>query len=223
MRMLIASISLLFSVNSLSIELYTDFPETINADESYVFYSHGKILEGSKNNKPKHESYGIYAFPEIKKALFSEGDFNLIAHHRAVKTDIYAYADVLVGQVEKQLDAGVKHSNITIIGFSNGSYPTALASDKLSSKGINTVLLASCLNENIAFEKQINLGGNVLTVYETTDVMGSCGKLKHHSSNAISFQEFSISTGLRHGAFFQPLADWVNPLKRWIAEKHSHK
>jgi len=52
MRMLIASISLLFSVNSLSIELYTDFPETINADESYVFYSHGKILEGSKNNKP---------------------------------------------------------------------------------------------------------------------------------------------------------------------------
>jgi len=33
-----------------------------------------------------------------------------------------------------------------------------------------------------------------------------------------SFKEVAISTGRKHGAFFQPLPEWVQPLKAWIAE-----
>jgi hypothetical protein len=45
---------------------------------------------------------------------------------------------------------------------------------------------------------------------------GSCGQLAARS-HLTSFKEVPISTGKMHGAFFQPLPDWIAPLKAWIA------
>jgi hypothetical protein len=61
------------------------------------------------------------------------------------------------------------------------------------------------------------LGGNLLSIYETSDQLGSCAKLAARSHLA-SFKEVAISTGKGHGAFFQPLDAWLQPLKAWIAE-----
>lgn len=30
-----------------------------------------------------------------------------------------------------------------------------------------------------------------------------------------SFEEVAIATGRKHGAFFQPLPEWIEPLKAW--------
>jgi hypothetical protein len=60
------------------------------------------------------------------------------------------------------------------------------------------------------------LGGNLLSIYETSDELGSCGKLAARS-HLKSFKEVSITTGKQHGAFFQPLPQWLQPLKAWIA------
>jgi hypothetical protein len=47
-------------------------------------------------------------------------------------------------------------------------------------------------------------------------MMGSCARLGSRGKLA-SFEEISITTGRRHGAFFQPLPEWIIPLKDWIA------
>jgi dienelactone hydrolase len=36
------------------------------------------------------------------------------------------------------------------------------------------------------------------------------------SSRLASFEEVAISTGKKHGAFYQPLPEWVGPLRAWI-------
>ncbi|PCJ42787.1 MAG: alpha/beta hydrolase [SAR86 cluster bacterium] len=210
-------VTLSASLNSLAIELYTEFPTTINPNERYVFYSHGLIVEGD-NPRPEHPEYGIYEFAEIKSALFEGGGFNLIAHHRLVNTDIDSYAETLEGWVQRLLDAGVQPSRVTLIGFSRGSHLTAFASNKLNETGINTALLASCMEGDIPFGPQLNLGDHLLSIYETSDTMGTCATLESHSSNLSSFKEIAISTGLTHGAFFQPLPEWVEPLKEWLRE-----
>jgi hypothetical protein len=57
----------------------------------------------------------------------------------------------------------------------------------------------------------------LLSIYETSDEVGSCAKLAARS-HLVSFKEIAISTGRKHGAFFQPLSQWVRPLQAWIAE-----
>ena len=55
-----------------AVELYDHFPDAIHADERYVIYSHGLIVEGN-DPKPISPKYGQYDFPAIKQALFSAG------------------------------------------------------------------------------------------------------------------------------------------------------
>ena len=55
--------------------------------------------------------------------------------------------------------------------------------------------------------------------------MGSCAALAGRSRLA-SFEEVAISTGKKHGAFYQRLPEWVGPLagldpKRPIADRGS--
>jgi hypothetical protein len=86
--------------------------------------------------------------------------------------------------------------------------------------GINTALLAICQNGDFDRDPpgpHLILGGNLLSIYETSDQLGSCKKLAARS-RLTSFKEVAISTGKGHGAFFQPLKDWLQPLKAWIAE-----
>jgi hypothetical protein len=210
-------LALSISLESGAVELYTNFPSTINPSERYVFYSHGLIVEGD-DPRPVSPDYGIYEFVKIKEALFAEGDFNLIAHHRPAKTDIDSYVEKLESWVHQLLDAGVESSRITLVGFSRGGHLTAFASGKLNETGINTALLATCMEGDIPFGPQLNIGGHLLSIWESSDVMGTCSTLESHSSKLTSFNEFSISTGLTHGAFFQPLPEWLTPLKEWLRE-----
>jgi hypothetical protein len=200
-----------------SVEIYSEMPTVIRPNERYVIYSHGLIVEGT-DPTPTSPEYGIYDFPEIKRAIFADGGFNLIAHQRPKNTDVPSYVDTLESWVRSLLEAGVRPSRITLVGFSRGSHLTAYASARVKSYGINTALLASCLDGDISGkDAPLALRGHLLNIYEATDVAGSCGKLAAHSSLA-SFKEIAITTGKRHGAFFQPLPEWVKPLKAWIDE-----
>jgi hypothetical protein len=68
---------LLVPISSRAVEIYDRFPDAIHANERYVIYSHGFIVEGD-DPKPISPQYGQYDFPAIKQALFTEGGFNLI-------------------------------------------------------------------------------------------------------------------------------------------------
>jgi len=83
--------------------------------------------------------------------------------------------------------------------------------------GINTALLAICEDGDFERDPPLILGGNLLSIYETSDELGSCSKLAARS-HLTSFKEVAISTGKGHGAFFQSLPEWMRPLRAWIAE-----
>ena len=215
-RLLLLALSLLVPIGARAVELYDRFPDSIHAGERYVIYSHGLIVEGS-DQKPVSPKYGQYDFPAIKQSLFKDGGFNLIAYQRPKSADD-SYADTLKSWVHRLIDAGVAPSRITLVGFSRGAGLTALASSGLASAGINTALMAICKDGEVSHASGLNLGGNVLSIYETSDELGgSCGKLAARS-HLKSFKEVSISTGKKHGAFFQPLPEWIQPLKAWIAK-----
>jgi len=203
-----------FPIHTLGEKVYDYFPTEIVPSEKYVFYSHGLIVEG-ENKTPEHPQFGVYQFPSIKEALFELGEFNLIAHHRPSNTNIDEYVTTFTNWVNALLEAGVPASNITLIGFSRGSHLTALTSDRFNSQNINTVLMAGCSNGDMEFDPPISLGGRLLSIYETSDIPGSCDKLASRSQ-LLSYDEVAITTGKEHGAFFSPIDEWIEPIRDWI-------
>ncbi len=193
--------------------LYTSFPEKIYPDEKYVFYSHGLIVEGD-NLMPVDKRWGVYDFIAVRKAL-ADPHYNLIAYHRPKKTVPDEFAQKLATDVRKLLQAGVKAENITLLGFSRGGEITLLALDKLRLDKINTILLAVC-GGFVKKHQEYQAYGNLYSIYETSDFAGSCQFLTDRNNSTHSFQETSISTGKEHGAFYQPLAEWIVPVKAWL-------
>jgi uncharacterized protein len=197
-----------------AVEIYDNFPATIHPGERYVIYSHGLIVEGT-DARPVHPEFGVYDFPAIRTALFRDGGFNLIAHHRPKNTDVPAYVRTLETWVERLIAGGVAPGNITMVGFSRGAQITAQVASRLKASGVNTALMGICVNGDYTTSPPVTLGGRVLSLYETSDEVGSCAKLAQRSA-LTAFEEVAISTGRKHGAFYQPLPDWVRPLKDWI-------
>jgi hypothetical protein len=210
------AVCLLIPVGCRAVELYDNFPEVIHVDERYVIYSHGLIVEGNEP-KPISPKYGQYDFPGIKQALFGAGGFNLIAYQRPKNADFEGYVETLKSWVKRLLDAGVSPHRITLVGFSRGGQTTSYASSDLAADGINTALLAICKDGDFGRDPPLILGGNLVSIYETSDELGSCAKLAARS-HLTSFKEVAIATGRGHGAFFQPLPEWMRPLKSWIAK-----
>jgi len=199
-----------------AVDIYSTLPGKIHPRERYVFYSHGLIVEG-KDERPVHPEYGVYEFPAIKIAIFKGGGFNLIAFHRPKNANVELHSAMLEDWVRQLLAAGVPASRITLVGFSRGSGITAYASAHLRDVGINTALMGACANGDIESPQPLALTGNFLNIYETTDSVLSCDVLAKHS-DLKSFKEVAISTGKKHGAFFTPRMEWVEPLKVWIRE-----
>ena len=207
------------SSNTSSAEIYENFPQQINSNEKYVFYSHGYIVEGD-NPQPVDERFGWgkYDFPAIKKAL-SDKKYNLVAHHRPKNTEPFAYADKLSQQIRRLVKEGVPVENITLVGFSRGAFITGIASHKLSDLGVNTILLAGCGRMVFKSSKDLQVYGHVLSIYEKTDKANSCKGLQEKSTGMKSFSEIEINTGLSHGAFYRPLDVWIEPIKQWIEQR----
>ena len=157
----------MFSSLSFAGDIYDKFPEHFNANEKYVFYSHGFILEGT-NPTPKNERWGVYEFPAIKESL-SDNEYNLIAYHRPKGTDPFKHAQVLANNVRELIKNGVDADHITIMGFSRGAFITSLTSHYLEETPVNTVLLAGCGRIVSNKYSDIKMNGDFLSVYETTD------------------------------------------------------
>lgn len=207
-----------FSLNAQNI--LNSPPKDPKVNDHYVFYSHGYIVEGD-NPSPIHKRFGIYDFPLIKHAL-SDPQYYLIAYHRPFKTDPFTYANSLSKQVESLLDKGVPAKNITLIGFSRGGFITAMVSSIVANKELNFIIMAACTNRLIN-NKDIIIYGNLLSIYETSDRVGSCDNLVNKNPKTINtYTEMAISTGKEHGAFYTPDSSWIIPIKKWIKERQNN-
>jgi hypothetical protein len=204
---------LLFSSVSFAGNIFEQFPETVNASEKYVFYSHGFIVEGD-NPTPISPLFGKYEFPKIKQALADDG-YNLIAYHRPKNTESKAFAKKLVNDVNLLIEKGVKPENITLLGFSRGGGITIRASHYLKSPKVRIGLLAAC-PRGIEDGAELRLYGKIYSMYETSDRVRSCQFLIDQSPQVTSFKEIAISTGQGHGAFYRPIPEWIIPVKAWL-------
>jgi hypothetical protein len=212
---LVAACACAFSM-SRAAQIYDQFPTEIHPNERYVIFSHGLIAEGD-DPRPVSPKYGVYDFPGIKQALFAGGGFNLIAVQRRKNIEFDDHVAQLVAWVRQLEQAGVRPGRITLVGFSRGGQLTAVASGRLAAEGIGTAVLAICENGDFSVDAPLALGGDFLSIYETSDSLGTCAKLAQRS-HLRSFKEVAISTGKAHGAFFEPRPDWINPLRSWIAK-----
>jgi len=207
---------LLLSFASYAGEVYTTFPKQINADQKYVFYSHGLIVEG-ENPTPISPQWGKYDFPTVKQALADE-DYNLIAYHRPEGTDPEAFARKLASDIDRLVYKGVSYDQITLVGFSRGGAITALTSNYVASDKLKSILLAGCAGY-VKHNQALKVYGLVYSIYETSDEVGSCQFLIDRNPAVKLFEEIAIGTGKGHGAFYTPLDDWVIPVKHWIKQR----
>lgn len=196
-------------------EVFTVFPSSIDAKQKYVFYSHGLIVEGT-NPRPVNLRWGTYEFPEIKAAL-ADKNYNLIAYHRAKNTQAKAFAEKIVNDVRLLIAKGVPGGNISLIGFSRGGAITILTSNLLANKDVTYIILAGC-GRYLQNNPELDAYGNIYSIFETSDDVGSCQFLIDRSKGVARFTEISISTDKEHGAFYTPIPEWVVPVKKWLKQ-----
>lgn len=212
-RILLKALILFSTFHVSANNVFTSFPATIEPGSKYVFYSHGYIVEGD-DPKPVHKSWGLYDFPLIKETL-ARLDVNLIAYHRKEKTNPFEFSKQLARDAETLIASGVKPHDITFVGFSRGGAITALTSNELKRDDINFILLAACAGL-VKSQTNLQVYGNVRSIIETTDEVGSCQFLIDQSPNVQSYQELEITTGKSHGAFYLPRQEWIKPVAQWL-------
>ena len=66
------------------------------------------------------------------------------------------------------------------------------------------------------FLKELRLRGHVFSIYEKSDLAGSCQSLSSRLPAPSSFKEVVIDTGKKHGAFYLPREEWINPIVSWV-------
>ena len=190
-------------------------PKKPDISKKYLFYLHGAIIEEG-DLTPTHPEFGFYDMPEIRSVLADHDNLILISEHRAKETVIAEYANKLADDVNSLIKSGVAVQNITIAGFSKGGMIAILASSILKNKEPNFVFMAAC-NSWAIEDDAIRVAGRILSIFETTDTIGrSCKALIDKSPDVTEYKEVEINTGKKHGAFYEPIPQWVEPLKAWL-------
>ena len=185
--------------------------------QRYIFSLHGMILEGhGPGETVTGNGYGVYNYEGLLAALRKE-KFTVITEYRKRNTDVKEYAAKVVRQVDSLLHKGVQPGNITVLGASKGALIAMNVSSLLKNEKVNFIFLSSCNEGTFSANPDLDYCGNILSVYETSDEMGhSCINFKEHSRLPIPhYKEIPLSTGLKHGYFYQPLPIWLNPVIAW--------
>lgn len=193
------------------------FPKQPDPTKKYIIYLHGTIVEGDVI-MPIHPVFGLYDMPLIRNALGDMENSVLISAQRQKRTKAPMYARKVAYSVLSLLEAGVLAKNITIAGFSKGGHIAIHASGILNNDQINFVFMAAC--NNWAFkDDKIKVAGRILSILESSDNIGiSCKPLIDKSTNVKEYKEIILNTGKKHGAFYQPIPEWVEPLKAWASQ-----
>jgi len=190
--------------------------------DKYLFYLHGKIIEDQGIPRPRSEKFGYYEYEKILEAFRSRG-FVVRSEIRPQNTDALGYAQKVVGEVRRLLQAGVSPGRITVVGASKGGIIAMLASAMLQNRDLNFVFLASC--HDVAFKelqaRGMSVSGNIFSIYDAADTgAGSCRNFfkAARENNLGSVKEVVVRLGLGHGLLYRPYAEWVEPVVAWAEE-----
>ena len=76
------------------------------------------------------------------------------------------------------------------------------------------MFIAAC-SASDEFLKQVDLHGNVLSIYEKSDLAQSCQKYRTDATGIYDWKEVEVNTGLKHGFLFRPMKEWIEPAIAW--------
>lgn len=191
------------------------FAQTKNTDQAYIFFLHNKFIEEHDLNEA-HPEYGKAEYNEIINS-FKADNFIVFSEKRKKNTNAARYAEKVVKQINKLIKEGVKPNKITVIGTSMGGYIAQYVSTYLANPEVNFVFIGSFRDIDIEEIPDINFCGNILTIYEKSDVLGvSAIKRKETSKLKVNhFKEIELNTGLKHGFLFKASDGWIVPCKKW--------
>jgi len=190
----------------------SDVPQEADASARYLFYLSGYIVE-SRNTRPVSPQFGPYEYSQILHT-FADSGFVVISEAREKNPDIQPYARKVAEQARQLLKAGVPPKHITVVGASQGAWIAMLTSTYLKNRKVNFVFIAACSADK-GFLDMVNLHGNILSIYERTDVAQSCSDYRADATGISDWKEVEVNTGLKHGFLFRPMKEWVEPTIAW--------
>ncbi|RZJ47123.1 MAG: alpha/beta hydrolase [Flavobacterium sp.] len=186
-----------------------------NPDQAYIFFLHNKYIEENDLNVA-HPEYGKAEYNEIINS-FKASNFIVFSEKRKKNTNGADYAEKIVKQIKGLLKKGIKPNKITVIGTSKGGYIAQYISTYLANPDVNFVFIGSFRDIDISEIPNINFCGNILTIYEKSDIYGvSAIKRKETSKLKVNhFKEIELNTNLKHGFLYKALDEWIVPCKKW--------
>ncbi|TDW52042.1 hypothetical protein EV144_101722 [Flavobacterium sp. 270] len=186
-----------------------------NPDQAYIFFLHNKFIEENDLNVA-HPEYGKAEYNEIINS-FKASNFIVFSEKRKKDTNAADYAEKVVKQIKGLLKKGVKPNKITVIGTSKGGYIAQYVSTYLENPDVNFVFIGCFRAIDITEIPDINFCGNILTIYEKSDIYGvSAIKRKETSKLKVNhFKEIELNTNLKHGFLYKALDEWIVPSKKW--------
>jgi hypothetical protein len=189
--------------------------ETPNKDQAYIFFLHNAFVE-QNDLSVVHPEYGKAEYNEIL-ASFRKNDFIVYSEIRSKNTNAAKYAKKIVKQINGLLKKGVAPNKITVIGTSKGGYIAQYVSTYLANPNVNFVFIGCFRDSDIQEIPEINFCGNILTIYEKSDIYGvSAIKRKETSKLQVNhFKEIELNTNLKHGFLYKALDEWIVPSKKW--------
>ncbi len=178
----------------------------------YLFYLHGRIVENGR--RPNSPQYGFYEYDQILDTFKKRG-FLVMSEQRPKGTEVEEYAKKIAAQISILMKTGVSPRHITVVGASQGSFIAMLVSTYLKNRDLNFVFIAGCSANAADMLKLVDLHGNVLSIYEQSDVAGTCEHYRADATGIGEYEETQLRTGLRHGFIYRPMIEWVDPTVAW--------
>lgn len=201
---------------NLQVPLRKDVPERIDTGARYLFYLHGRLIE-NQGVRPTDPKYGVYEYEEILNTFEKRG-FVVVSEARGKDTDPKQYAAKVVGEIDALLRAGVPPPQVTVVGASKGAVIAMLVSTLLRNRNVNFVIMANC-NDWVLGNFEINLHGNVLSIYDVNDEFGgSCRKFFDKATGLNQRKEVELKIGTGHAVLYKPLKEWVELIDEWAKQ-----
>jgi len=189
--------------------------------KDYIFFIHNKFLEENPDGTFS-DKYNVRVDYKGILQSFKDDDFVVISEKRGQKTNEQEYAKKVVHQIDSLISKGVQSNHITVIGTSKGGYIAQFVSTFAKNPNLNFIFIGSFQNTDIEEIPTINFCGNILTIYEKSDVFGvTAVKRKETSKLKINqFKEIELNTGLKHGFLYIASNEWIKPCKMWAKRNY---
>lgn len=190
-------------------------------EKDYIFFLHNKFLEENPDGTFSDEYNVKVDYKGVLQSFQNDG-FVVFSEKRNPNTNAQDYAKKIVTQIDSLITKGVQPKNITIIGTSKGGYIAQFVSTFSENPELNFVFIGCFQDSDIKEIPTINFCGNILTIYEKSDVFGVSAKKRKEVSNLKinHFKEIELNTGLKHGFLYIASDEWIKPSKIWARQKY---